>query len=206
MPKPDGIWRTLRIAIILLVANILLVTNFYIYSMYINNQTMDLSLSAQSTEATPIRQKATTKTTERSASLMQAAQYDLPEGYSVSVKTINWPLSEQAIQSRISGCNTKVDENQIVSTVDSYKDTKGIEYTFKKEGLEGSYTVTVFPNKRFSSIEDAQTILSICPDAGQLTPKSLSASGIIFTDSCGKGDSAKDCEQIRTTIEPTLDI
>lgn len=205
-PKPEGIWKSLRIVIILLVANILLVTNFYIYSMYINNQSMDLSLSAQSVDITPTRQNTSAKMTERVATIGQALQYDLPEGYTVIAKPIDWPLSEQAIQSRISGCKGTVDENQIISTVDSYKASKGMEYTFTKTGLDGTYTVTVFPNKRFSSIEDAQKILSICPDGGQLSPKALSSSGILFTDSCGTGSGSKDCELIRSTIEPTLAI
>lgn len=205
MPKPDGIWRTLRIAIILLVANILLVTNFYIYSMYINNQSMDLSLSAQSLESTPTHKTNSAKVVDYSVSIKQALQYDLPEGYQASVKTVTWPLNEQALKSRTSECKTEMDANQITSTSDSYKDVKGVEYTFSKEGVDGKYVVTVFPNKRFSSLEDAQKILSVCP-GGQLSPKALSPSGIIFTDSCGSGVSGKDCEQIRTTIEPTLSI
>lgn len=199
-PKPEGIWKSLRIVIILLVANILLVTNFYIYSMYINNQSMDLSLSQQAAESTPSKKSISIKTSERPEVIGQMLGYDIPQGYSVSVKSITWPLTEQAIKSRVSECATQVDATQITSTVDSYRDVKGAEFSFKKEGLEGSFVVTVFPNKRFGSLEDAQKILSICPDGGQLSPKALSLSAVMFTDSCGD----KDCEQIRSTIEPTL--
>lgn len=204
-PKPEGIWKSLRIVIILLVANILLVTNFYIYSMYINNQSMDLTLSAQSMENTPVRQSAAIRE-DRLPSLTQVLKYDLPEGYYVAVKPVNWPLSETAIKSRISACKTEVDSNQIISTVDAYKDVKGIEYTFGKEAVEGTYTVTVYPNKRFAALEDAQKILSICPDGGQLSPQALAPSGIIFTDSCGNGTEGQECQLIKTTIEPTLSV
>lgn len=198
--KPEGIWKSLRIVIILLVANILLVTNFYIYSMYINNQSMDLSLSQQSLDGATLKKAVATKANERPEVIGQLLGYDLPKDYTVSVKSITWPLTEQAIKNRVSACATNVDATQISSTVDSYQDVKGAEFSFKKEGLDGSFTVTVFPNKRFSALEDAQRILSICPEGGQLSPKALSLSAIMFTDGCGD----KDCEQIRSTIEPTL--
>lgn len=201
-PKPEGIWKSLRIVIILLVANILLVTNFYIYSMYINNQSMDLSLTTQSMESIPVRSSESIAKMNRPTAIAQLLGYDLPDGYSVSIKSVDWPLSSQAIKSRVSACSKDVDPNQINSTIDSYKDTKGVEYTFGKEGVDGTYVVTIFPNKRFGSIEDAQKILSVCPNGGQLSPKALSPSAILFTDTCGSDA----CEQVRSTIEPTLAV
>jgi hypothetical protein len=206
-PKPEGIWKTLRIAIILLVANILLVTNFYIYSMYINNQAMDLTLSTQSLADTPTYSNPSAKTSlNRKNSIAQALAYDLPDGYHVSIKPLNWPLTEEALKMRVSACGQQPDANQILSTVDSYQGVTGIEYTFNKDQTDGAYTVTLFPNKRFGSLEEVQKILTNCPDGGQLSPKAVSLSAILFTDACGKGVDGNGCERIRATIEPTLSI
>lgn len=205
--KPEVVWKTLRIAIILMVANILLVTNFYIYSMYINNQSMDLNLTSQSLADTPVHRTATQQSAgSREMSISQALAYELPSGYHVSIKSINWPLTEEAIKMRTSNCGKELDANQITSTVDLYQGVKGIEYTFSKEKLDGAYVVTIFPNKRFTAFEDAQKIFSICPDGGQLSPKALSAQALMFTDKCPSGSSGKDCELIKTTIEPTLSV
>lgn len=160
---------------------------------------MDLSLSTQSMENIPIR-NAEASRNNRPNTLAQMLGYDLPDGYRVTIKQIAWPLSAQAIKSRASACSQNFDPNQIFSTADSYKDTKGAEFTFTKDGMEGTYVVSLFANKRFSSIEDTQKILGVCGNGGQFSPKMLSASGLLFTDSCGSDA----CEQIRTTIEPTL--
>jgi hypothetical protein len=204
--KPEGVWKTLRIAIILLVANIMLVTNLYIYSMYISNQSMEMSMNAQSIFDTVSSKKPALNALKLGLSINQVVRYDLPSDYLVSAKSITWPLNAEAIKNRISECDSKVTKSQITSTVDSYKGIKGVEYTFTKQGLDGAYTVTVFPNKRFSTIEEAQRILNVCPTGGQMLPKTVNQSAILFTDSCGNGAESENCESIRTTIEPSLSI